>query len=160
MAASMHHKTQMHAVSSSMKQQLAPMASRPVHAPLVAPATRQQQQQQHRVLQLLQAVATSHSQPLRQQHLPQLQQQLQQQQQQQARLQRRRRVLVVFAVPADASEQAGDEEGGLDPNIPAVDQDFDLLGAEVRGTQGGRANSSCTGMQQKHHLKLVFAYSS
>jgi hypothetical protein len=39
-------------------------------------------------------------------------------------------VLLVFAVPAEAAADA-DGEDVFDPNIPAVDQDFDLLGAEV-----------------------------
>jgi hypothetical protein len=45
-------------------------------------------------------------------------------------------VLVVFAVSADQAGSVGDGEDVIDPNIPLVDQDFDLLGAEVRGTGG------------------------
>lgn len=52
--------------------------------------------------------------------------QLQQQQQQ--------RLLVVYAAAPNAA--AAGEEDGLDPNIPAVDQDFDLLSAEIKKLQG------------------------
>eukprot|EP00879_Flechtneria_rotunda_P006369 GHRR01006693.1.p1 GENE.GHRR01006693.1~~GHRR01006693.1.p1 ORF type:complete len:332 (+),score=129.11 GHRR01006693.1:622-1617(+) len=50
-------------------------------------------------------------------------------QQRSSRQQQQRRLLVVYAAPP-----AG-EGNGLDPNIPAVDQDFDLLGAEVKRLQ-------------------------
>jgi hypothetical protein len=88
----------------------------------------QQQQPQHQqraALQPLQALATSLQQPL-----AQLEQPKQQWQQRLCRQQgRQQRLVLVYAV---APEAAGSkDDSGLDPNIPAVDQDFDLLGAEV-----------------------------
>ncbi|WIA11856.1 hypothetical protein OEZ85_011942 [Tetradesmus obliquus] len=58
---------------------------------------------------------------------------LQQQQQQP----RRQQLLVVYAAAPDsaASQPAGEDAESCDPNIPAVDQDFDLLGAEVKRLQ-------------------------
>lgn len=132
MAATMQHKMQAQASLSSTKQQLASVHSRPLRSAAPAPAVIQQQQQRT-FLQPVHALATSLRQPLvpaqQQQQQPWQQRFVQQQGQQQRRQQR---VLVVFAVPSDAPAAAGDEEGALDPNIPAVDQDFDLLGSEVR----------------------------
>lgn len=137
MAATMQHKMQAHAAfsSSSKKQSLAaPLSGRPLRSAVAtAPAVRQQQRP---LLQPLQALSTAFSQPLvsPQQQQQQLQQQQPWRQQQRLSQQhRQRRVLLVFAVPAESAPAAGDDEAGLDPNIPAVDQDFDLLGAEVRG---------------------------
>jgi hypothetical protein len=50
-----------------------------------------------------------------------------------AQRRQQQRVLVVFAVSADQAGSVGDGEDAIDPNIPLVDQDFDLLGAEVGG---------------------------
>lgn len=130
MAATMQHRMQPSALCSSTRQQLTPITSRFPKTPAAAPAVRQQQQQHHAVLQPLQALATSLRQPLItpvQQHQ---QQRLWRQQSQQQHRQHQR-VLLVFAVPAEA-EAGADGEDAFDPNIPAVDQDFDLLGAEVR----------------------------
>lgn len=146
MAAAMQHKAHAPAAFSSTKQQPAPLSSRPLRG--AAPAARQQQQQQHRaVLQPLQALSTSLRQPLvpgaSQQQQP-WQQQFWRQQQGQQQQQRRQqhRVLLVFAVaPEQAAGADGgdDDESGIDPNIPLVDQDFDLLGAEVRQQQAEHA---------------------
>jgi hypothetical protein len=133
----MQHKMQAQAAFSSTKQQLASVHSRPLRSAAPAPAVIQHQQQQQRTfLQPLHALATSLRQPLvpvqQQQQQPWQQRFVQQQGQQQRKQQR---VLVVFAVPSDAPAAAGEgDEGALDPNIPAVDQDFDLLGSEVRHT--------------------------
>jgi flagellar biosynthesis GTPase FlhF len=72
-----------------------------------------------------------------QQQLQPLFTQLQQQQQQ-----RRQQLLVVYAAAPDSAAQqpVGEDADGLDPNIPAVDQDFDLLGAEVKKLQEALAD--------------------
>lgn len=139
MAASMQHRLQGPASLSGMKQQLAPVSCRHTRTHIAAPVPVQAQQQQHKrtPLQPVQALAAAHRQPLAPGQHKQQQQQLWQQQGQQ---QRRQRVLLVFAVdPAAEPASAADDDSGLDPNIPAVDQDFDLLGAEVRShdTRGG-----------------------
>jgi shikimate kinase len=60
---------------------------------------------------------------------------------QQQQRQRRQQLLVVFAAaPDSAAQQPAGEADGLDPNIPAVDQDFDLLGAEVKKLQEALAD--------------------
>ena len=145
MAAAMQHKAHAPAAFSSTKQQLAPLSSRPLRG--AAPAARQQQQQHRAVLQPLQALSTSLRQPLvsgaSQQQQPWQQQSWRQQQgQQQQQRRQQQRVLLVFAVaPEQAAGADGgdDDESGIDPNIPLVDQDFDLLGAEVRQQQAGDA---------------------
>jgi DNA replication protein DnaC len=55
---------------------------------------------------------------------------------------RRQQLLVVYAAAPDSAEQppAGEDADAFDPNIPAVDQDFDLLGAEVKKLQEALAD--------------------
>lgn len=129
MAATMQHRMQSTGVQSSTRQQLTPISNRFPKTPPAAPAVRQQQQQHNALLQPLQALSTSLRQPLTTPVQQQQQQRLWQQQSQQQRRQQQR-VLLVFAVPAEAAADA-DGEDVFDPNISAVDQDFDLLGAEV-----------------------------
>jgi len=135
MAASMQHRLQSPASLSGMKQQLSPVSCRHTRTHIAAPVGVQQQHHKRAPLQPVQALAAAHRQPLAPGQHKQQQQQLWQQQGQQ---QRRQRVLLVFAVdPAAEPASAADDDSDLDPNIPAVDQDFDLLGAEVRSHGGG-----------------------
>lgn len=69
--------------------------------------------------------------PVRRQHLAALP--TQRQQQAAARGHNQRQLFVLSAAAPDAA--ATGEEDGLDPNIPAVDQDFDLLSAEIKKLQ-------------------------
>jgi DNA replication protein DnaC len=116
MASSMRHNLASRPCSSTAARfSSSSSSSRALAAPRCrtpAAARRQQQQQQ----QQLQPLST----------------QLQQQQQL-----RRQQLLVVYAAAPDSAEQppAGEDSDAFDPNIPAVDQDFDLLGAEVKKLQ-------------------------
>jgi ATPase subunit of ABC transporter with duplicated ATPase domains len=119
MASSMRHNLASRQCSSTAGRFSSSSSSRVLAAPRCqtpAAARRQQQQQQ------LQPLST----------------QLQQQQQ----LRRRQQLLVVYAAAPDSAAQppAGEDADAFDPNIPAVDQDFDLLGAEVKKLQEALAD--------------------